>query len=110
KEGSGPARDASLLSKHLDPPRVVVPEIDLDDSPEDIVELKFGPLWRASVLHQIKAFRDDVERFKMDRLAAEIEHRGKACQERVTRELAARTDELCSGHPRGHARALEYLR
>lgn len=110
KEGSGPSRDASLLSKHLDPPKIVVPEITPDDSPEDIVELKFGPLWRAGVLHQIRAFRDDVERFKMDRLAAEIEHRGKACQERVTGELAARIDALCSGHPRGHARALEFLR
>ncbi|MFO0588304.1 MAG: hypothetical protein U0441_12220 [Polyangiaceae bacterium] len=110
KEGSGPSRDASLLSKHLDPPKIAVPEIGEDDSPEDIVELRFGPLWRASVLHQIQAFRDDVERFKMDRLAAEIEHRGKACQERVTRELGERVDELCSGSPRGHARALEFLR
>ena len=110
KEGSGPSRDASLLSKHLDPPKIVVPEIGEDDSPEDIVEIKMGPLWRASVMHQIQAFRDDVERFKMDRLAAEIEHRGKACQERVTADLAARVDELCAASPRGHARAIDILR
>jgi hypothetical protein len=110
KEGSGPSRDASLLSKHLDPPNIVVPEITYDDSPEDIVELKFGPLWRASVIHRIQSFRDDVERFKMDRLAAEIEHRGKACQERVTSRLAARVDEIVSAQPRGHARAIEFLR
>lgn len=110
KEGSGPSHDASLLSKHLDPPVIPVPEIDPDDSPEDIVERKFGPLWRAGAMHTIQAFRDDVERFKMDRLAAEIEHRGKACQERVTAELAARVDELTSGQPRGHARAIEFLR
>jgi hypothetical protein len=110
KEGSGPSRDASLLSKHLDPPAIVVPEIDAGDSPEDIVERKFGPLWRAGVIHTIQAFRDDVERFKMDRLAAEIEHRGKACQERETARLAARVDELVSGQPRGHARAIEILR
>lgn len=110
KEGSGPSRDASLLSKHLDPPAIPVPEIDADDSPEDIVERKLGPLWRAGAMHTVQAFRDDVERFKMDRLAAEIEHRGKACQERVTAELAARVDELVCGQPRGHARAIDFLR
>lgn len=110
KEGSGPSRDASLLSKHLDPPVIVVPEIDRDDSPEDIVERKFGALWRASVMRTTRVFRDDVERFKMDRLAAEIEHRGKACQERVTRELLAHVDELVSGQPRGYARAIDFLR
>lgn len=110
KEGSGPARDASLLLKHLDPPAIPVPQIDPDDSPEDIVERKLGPLWRAGAMHTIRSFRDDVERFKMDRLAAEIEHRGKACQERVTAELAARVDELVASQPRGHARAIEFLR
>lgn len=110
KEGSGPARDASLLSKHLDPPVIPVPEIDPDDSPEDIVERKLGPLWRAGAMHTIQAFRDDVERFRMDRLAAEIEHRGKACQERVAGDLAARVDALVAGQPRGHARAIDFLR
>lgn len=102
--------DTGSLVKHLEPPAISVPEIDLSDSPEDIVEGKVGALWRASVARRIEGFRDDVERFKMDRLAAGIERNGKATLERALADLAKQIDRDVAVGPRGHARALEFLR
>jgi hypothetical protein len=103
----GAAESAVAL---LEPPAIDVPEIEWDDSPEAIVELKFGSLFRARAENTIAAFRDDVERFKMDRLAAAIEQRGKALLDRVEQELEARIAALVAEGPTGHARCLEILR
>lgn len=105
REGS-----AGSLERHLEPPSIDVPEIRWEDSPEDIVERKFGALYRARVTQRARAFREDVERFKMDRLALEIEKCGKACLERCLRELAAGVKTEVESGPRGHTRALEALR
>lgn len=101
---------AGTLEKHLEPPSIDVPEIAWDDSPEDIVERKFNALFRARAASRIRGFREDVERFKMDRLAGEIERSGKSTLERVTRELAEAVAREVDAGPRGHARALEILR
>lgn len=101
---------AGSLEKHLEPPSIDVPTIAWEDSPEDIVERKFSPLFRARVAQRMRAFREDVERFKMDRLALEIEKSGKACLERVLGELASNIKKEVEAGPRGHARALEILR
>jgi len=101
---------AGTLEKHLEPPSIEVPEIAWDDSPEDIVERTFNALFRARAASRIRGFREDVERFKMDRLAAEIEKSGKATLERLTGALAERIARDVEAGPRGHARALEILR
>ena len=102
--------ETGSLAKHLEPPAIEVPAIEADDSPERIVEQLFGPVWRAGVARRIEAFRDDVERFKMDRLAAGIERNGKATLEATAKALAERVDAEVASGPRGHARALEILR
>lgn len=101
---------AGTLEKHLEPPLIDVPEITWEDSPEDIVERKFNALFRARAESRIRGFREDVERFKMDRLAAEIEKSGKSTLERLTSALAERIEREVEAGPRGHARALEILR
>lgn len=98
------------LAKHLEPPALHVPEIDASDSPERIVEQLFGPVWRANVARKIERFRDDIERFKMDRLAAAIEQNGKAALSSALSELARRAREQVASGPRGHAHTLEVLR
>lgn len=98
------------LAEHLEPPSIEVPEIDRSDSPERIVEVLFGPIWRASVARRVEVFRDEVEHFKMDRLAAGIEHNGKAVLESALGNLASRVSEEVAAGPRGHAHALEMLR
>ncbi|UQA59046.1 hypothetical protein [Polyangium aurulentum] len=103
----GAAESAVAL---LSPPALDVPEIEWDDSPEAIVERKFGSLFRARAEKTIAAFRDDVERFKMDRLAAAIEQRGKACLDRVEAELEEHIAAMVAEGPTGHARCLEILR
>lgn len=101
-------REGSLgsLEQHLAPPTVDVPELLPEDSPEEIVERKLGPLWRAHAARAIASFREDVERFRMGRLASELERNGKACLARLERELGDRVDEEVARGPRGHARAL----
>lgn len=101
---------AGTLEKHLEPPAIDVPEITWQDSPEDIVERKFNALFQARAASRIRGFREDVERFKMDRLAAEIEKSGKATLERLTAALAERIARDVEAGPRGHARTLEILR
>jgi hypothetical protein len=101
---------AGTLEKHLEPPLIDVPEIAWEDSPEEIVERKFNALFQARAASRIHGFREDVERFKMDRLAAEIERSGKTTLERLTGALAERIERDVEAGPRGHARALEILR
>jgi hypothetical protein len=101
---------AGSLEKHLEPPSIDVPEIAWSDTPEDIVERKFSALYRARVTARMRAFREDVERIKMDRLALEIEKCGKASLERVQEELAEAIKREVEAGPRGHARAIEILR
>jgi hypothetical protein len=101
---------AGTLEKHLEPPLIDVPEIAWEDSPEDIVERKFNALFQARAASRIHGFREDVERFKMDRLAAEIERSGKTTLEHLTGALAERIERDVEAGPRGHARALEILR
>lgn len=105
KEGS-----AGALQRHLEPPALDVPTVEWDDSPEDVVEHKLGTLWRARTAQRIASFRDEVERFRMDRLAAEIERNGKACLARLEDELARAVEREVTASPTGWARALELLR
>lgn len=102
--------NAGSLEKHLEPPELDVPTIEWDDTPEDIAERKFNALWRARTETRIKSFREDVERLKMDRLAAEIERCGKATLGTLTADLEKHIVEEVNSGPRGHARALEMLR
>lgn len=102
--------NAGSLEKHLEPPVIDVPTIEWDDSPEDIVERKFNAIWHARTEARIRAFREDVERLKMDRLAGEIERCGKTTQSALLADLEKHIAEELNTSPRGHARALEMLR
>lgn len=117
-EGENPSGARSGLSSgsmgsleaYLEPPRIPVPEMTWTDSPENITERKLGAMWRLDCERTIERFIDDVERFKMDRLAERIERNGTALAERITDALGERVrGEILSG-PRGPGRALELVR
>ena len=101
---------AGTLESHLKPPRIVVPDIVDSDSPEAIIRDKFGARFQAHVQSTIERFRDDVERFKMDRLALEIERNGTEMLRDLESEAATRVGEHIASGPRGGAHALEIIR
>lgn len=103
-------RNVGTLEDHLKPPPLPVPEIHRSDEPEDIVEHKLGALWRANTLRTIHQFRDEVERFNMDRLSTEIERNGAGLVDRLMSDMLARVRHEIGVGPRGHARALEFVR
>lgn len=103
-------KNVGTLEDHLQPPALSVPEIVVSDEPEDIVETKLGALWEARTWRTIEQYRDEVERFNMDHLSEEIEQNGAALIDRLTDETMRRVTEQVSQAPRGHARALEFVR
>lgn len=98
------------LENYLEPPAITVPDIGDIDSPEDIVDTKFGAIWEMQAEKAISTFRDDVEQFKMDRLANRIERNGTALAARAEQEMLARVREEIAASPRGPSRALEFAR
>ncbi|MDC3959516.1 hypothetical protein [Polyangium jinanense] len=102
--------EAEPLADLLAPPTIDVPPIEWDDDPETLLERKFGSLFRARAEATIGAFRDEVERFRMDKLAAALEQRGKVRLEGGERAIETHVAELVAERPTGHARALLVLR
>ncbi|MDI1446658.1 hypothetical protein [Polyangium sp. 6x1] len=102
--------ESEPLASLLAPPTIDVPPIEWDDDPETLLERKFGSLFRARAEATIAAFQDEVERFRMDKLAAALEQRGKVRLEGGERALETRAAELVAERPTGHARALLVLR
>ncbi len=98
------------LLELLAPPTLDIPTIEWDDEPETLLERKFGSLFRARAESTIAGFQDEVERFRMDKLAAALEQRGKVCLENGEREIETRVSDLVAERLTGHARALLVLR
>ena len=105
QEGEG-----RTLESYLTPPEVPVPGIGWTDAPEDITERKLGGLWRLESARTIAAFRERVEDFHMDRLAAQIERNGAALAAEIEAEVSERARAEVQAGPRGPVRALELLR
>src|SRR5690606_1752681 len=95
------------LEEYLEPPDIAMPAIDWSDEPEDIVDRKLGPLWRLDSERVIERFREQVERFRMDRLARRIEENGTELVARLEQALMRRVREQAAASPRGPERALE---
>lgn len=102
--------DDGTLEDYLEPPPLPVPNIGWTDSPEQIIEQKFGPAWRDETQHRFDTFRDQVERFKMDRLAKRIEKNGTALATDAEDALMKRVRREALASPRGPERALEFAR
>ena len=96
------------LEEYLTPPRIHVAEVRWTDSPEEIVDHKFGPMWKMQTAKDIDVFRDEVERFKMDRLARQIERNGTSLVDEAEHAVLERVRAEMSESPRGPLRALEF--
>ena len=105
KEGA----DGSL-EQYLTPPQLPVPEPRWTDSPEEITVHKFGPMWTMQTAKSIETFRDEVERFKMDRLAVQIESNGTGLASEAEAVVLERLREEMASSTRGPLRALEFAR
>lgn len=98
------------LEEYLEPPRIHVPEIAWTDSPEDIMEHKLGPMWQLETERTLERFQSEVERFKMDRLAKQIEANGTELAIKVEAEIMSKVRAHALASPRGPERALEFAR
>ena len=98
------------LEQYLTPPQLPVPEPRWIDSPEEIAVHKFGPMWTMQTAKSIETFRDEVERFKMDRLAVQIESNGTGLASDTEDELLDRLRNEMGNSTRGPLRALEFAR
>ncbi|MEM9488640.1 MAG: hypothetical protein AAGC55_05820, partial [Myxococcota bacterium] len=98
------------LEEYLAPPDIAVPRIAWTDTPEAIIDDSFGPLWRLQTERTMAGFIDEVERFKMDRLAVQIERNGTELARRLASELDQRINREALASPRGPGRALEFAR
>jgi hypothetical protein len=102
--------DDISLENYLEPPAIAVPEIASSDAPEDIADRKLGAIWEMQAEKSIATFREDVERFKMDRLAQRIETNGTTVAARAEHDMLARLRKEIAASPRGPSRALEFAR
>lgn len=90
-------------------PRFPCPEIDVDDSPEEVRERKFGDDWYRSVGGAIDKLIERLERRRMQELASKIDAGGLSIARQRRQRIRDTVDSWVWRRPRGWAAARNVL-